>query len=110
MMKYLPEKPNSDTQTPQRALGFTAQMFAEDIYHEIYEPATLPSWETASMTARPTARFEGGLGIDVEIHAKNTMAPENDWAAENLKGWWTRFCDESGMLTRQRNHQRCSSC
>ncbi len=38
------------------------------------------------MMARATARFEGGLGIDVDIHAKNTMTPTNDCAVKNLMG------------------------
>jgi len=38
------------------------------------------------MNASATARFEGGLGIDVEIHAKNTMKPAYDCAAKNLMG------------------------
>lgn len=39
------------------------------------------------MTARATARFEGGLGIDVDIHARNTMTPTGDCAIKNLMGY-----------------------
>ena len=39
------------------------------------------------MTARATARFEGGLGIDVGIHARNTMTPTGDCAIKNLMGY-----------------------
>lgn len=49
-----------------------------------YDPAMLPSWLNALMTAIATARFAGGRGIELLNQARKVMKAAYDCAMRNL--------------------------
>lgn len=42
---------------------------------QTYEPATLPSWEKALISASAMARLDGGRGNELLTQVRNTMKP-----------------------------------
>ncbi len=50
-----------------------------------YDPATFPSCEKALMSARATARLDGGRAKVLLIQARKQMNPAYDWAIRNLE-------------------------